>query len=88
MKAPQVGAPYAVFPPPVVPVVPDWAVRFPRLTREDDFNTPAFNKGAITLRAADHYQAGHDYRFNWSTQHKLEIVQPASRSLESFGAVH
>jgi hypothetical protein len=23
-------------------------------------------------------QAGQGYRFNWSTQHKLEIVQPAT----------
>jgi hypothetical protein len=30
------------------------------VNKGDDFNTPAFNKGAITLRAADHYQAGHD----------------------------
>jgi hypothetical protein len=29
-------------------------------TLGDDFKYPAFNKGAITLSAADHYQAGHD----------------------------
>jgi hypothetical protein len=49
---------------------------------------PQAAKGGFTERISVSSQTGFGYRFNWSTQHKLEIVQRASRSLESFGVVH